>query len=296
MKNRLITNSIAIGGQFGRLFLVVIAILLFSGCFQSDPKPFSFNTAEFGRVGDSIRFSGYDWKIKVFETAKWGPGPNYFSGHERDVTIDENGYLHLKIVQRNSKWMSTEVFNTQYMGYGTYTFTTEGNLDQLPANVVFGLFTFDFSSFQQEANSEVDIEFSKWGVDKLNRTTHYAVQPVNFGTYYEERTNAPKYESGIADGVTTHQFEWTDTAVNWSSYTGEVIGEGEKIASWRFGLDNPARTKEENGNTSNPVIIPKPGSETHARINLWLMDNQDIGPRDGLGQEVIVRKFNYEPL
>jgi len=276
--------------------IMVLTFILFSGCYQSDPQPYSFNTSEFGRVGDSIRFSGYDWEVKAIESSKAAPGPNYFSGNERDITIDENGFLHLKIIQRGSKWMCSEIYNTEYMGYGTYTFTTEGNLDQLPANVVFGLFTFDINTFQTDANSEVDIEFSKWGNDKLNRTLTYSVQPSNFGSQFEERTNALRYNDGLADGISTHQFTWTDTAINWVSYAGEVIGEGEKIASWRFGLDNPARSKEENGNTSNPIIIPEPGNETQAHISLWLMDNQDIGPRDGLTQEVVLRKFTYEPL
>ena len=58
------------------------------GCYQSDPPMLNTNTDDFGRVGDSVRFAGRDWKVKIYENQKWGPGPNYFSGNPNDI------YLH----------------------------------------------------------------------------------------------------------------------------------------------------------------------------------------------------------
>jgi len=274
--------------------LFAVAFLL--ACQQSEPKPASHNTSEFGRVGDSVRFSGYDWTVKVYEDQMWGPGPNYFSGSERDVFLDENGYLHLRIAKRDGKWMSTEVVADEFTGYGTYRFTVEGTMDALVRNTVLGLFTWDNNSFQEQANSEVDIEFSRWGNPQIERTLQYGVQPINFGPYFPERAHKPPYQVGMVNGVTTHEFIWEKDLITWRSYTGETADPQNKFAEWTFGTENPARVKNEGGRSSNPVVIPAPGSTTSARMNFWILTGINPGPVDGQLHEVIIRSFEYIPL
>ncbi len=46
----------------------------------------------------TIVFSGYEWIVKSSETAKAGPGPNYWL--DENVWVDENGWLHLKITYK----------------------------------------------------------------------------------------------------------------------------------------------------------------------------------------------------
>lgn len=279
--------------KWGLLYLVLWSL---SSCYQSDPQPPSVNTSEFGRVGDSIRFSGYDWTVKTYENQQWGPGPNYFSGDERDITIDKNGFLHLKIVNRDGKWMSTEVICDEAMGYGKYSWTVEGTMDSYAPNTVVGLFTWDDHTFDSDANSEVDIEFSKWGNPSRNTALQYGVQPINFGTLNPERDYRPVYDIGAIEDVSTHNFLWTDTAIIWKSYIGDIEDEAKLIGEWRFGLENPGRVKEEGGNVSKPVVIPAPGANTNARMNFWLLTAIHPEPTDGLKQEFIVRKFSYDPI
>lgn len=279
-----------------RLMLVFVALSLMLSCHQSDPPPLGVNTESFGRVGDSVRFSGYDWTVKIHETSMWGPGPNFFSGDERDIFLDEKGFLHLRIDRRNDKWMSTEVVADQFTGYGTYRWTIEGNPDAFPENVVLGLFTWDNNTFAQEANSEVDIEFSKWGNAAQARTLQYGVQPINFGPYYPERDFKPEYRSGDINGISTHEFTWTDTLISWRSYKGDQAREEFMIGSWTFNRNNPARVKNEGGNASRAIIIPAPGTTTSARINFWILTGMAPGPTNNLPLEIIIRKFEYIPL
>lgn len=279
------------------VYIYLLAIIMVS-CHQSDPPEVakSVNTETFGRVGDSVRFSGLDWTVKIHETGQWGPGPNFFSGHEDDIILDSNGYLHMKIVNRDGKWMSTEVVANDKMGYGTYIFTLDGDFENIPENIVLGLFTWDNTSFKEAANSEVDIEISKWGNKSDPWTLQYGVQPINFGTLYPERMYRPEYPLGEFTGVTTHGFLWTDTAIHWRSYAGDVYGKGKLLGSWRFDTSNPARVKEEGGQKSDAIVIPKPGNETTARINLWITPWVSPAPTDGKEQEMIIRRFEYRPL
>ncbi len=274
---------------------VLLGISLF-GCYQSDPPMLNTNTDDFGRVGDSVRFAGRDWKVKIYENQKWGPGPNYFSGNPNDIYLDENGYLHMKIVQRNGEWYSTEIVSDEAMGYGRYTFTVEGDMEDLASNTVLGLFTWDDETFKTDANSEVDVEISRWGNSSDPYVLQFGVQPIFFGQLNEERMERPEYSIGKMNGLTNHTFIWTDSLITWESYVGDTYGQGEILGTWRFDLTNPARVKEEGGNSSDPVIIPAPGDATNARINLWLHQQPSSAPANGLPQEVIIRDFEYEPF
>ncbi|NVK26599.1 MAG: hypothetical protein HWE14_01080 [Flavobacteriia bacterium] len=264
-----------------------LALAITFGCEQSDP---SFN----GREGDTLTFSGLKWDIKSSSVVV-GPGPNYFSKHPNDVFIDDKGYLHLSVDFRDGQWRSTEIISQDTMGYGTYVWTLEGDPVNIDPNLVIGLFTWDNNTFQTQANSEVDIEFSKWGDEEEEYTLQYGVQPIAFGPYNPERVDKPEEDNSNWIGVSTHAFTWTDTLITWESWKGSAYGNGAPDASWSFDLSNPARIKYEGGNQSDAIIIPAPGNTTNARMNLWLV-NGPAGPAFGTRQEIIIRKFDYIPL
>ena len=269
-----------------KVFGIIIAGIFLSGCMQSDPEDV------LGREGDVVNFSGYVWDVKINEFAV-GPGPNYFSGFYEDVFVDDNGYLHMRIAEHNGKWYSSEIVGRDTLGYGKYTWVMQADLENIPENITVGLFTWDNESFYAAANSEVDIEFSKWGNPDLATTLHYSVQPVAFGPTYPERTHNAITAPGDLVGVTTHVFTWTDTLIEWRSYKGDSTDPLNETAYWSFDLDNPARVKNEGGNSSVPIVIPAPGPNTNARINFWLLPWIDTKPTDGLEQEIVVRRFEY---
>ena len=169
-----------------------------------------------------------------------------------------------------------------------------GDYENIPVNTVLGLFTWNTESFQTQANSEVDIELAKWG-NVNTKPLHTSVQPVNFGPYYPERTREADTEAGDLIGVTTHQFIWTENVINWKSWKGRGTG-GELIWQWSYSKSNPnniPRVKNENGNSSDPIVIPKPENNTNVRMNHWLLGG--IPPLDGQVQEAIIMDFTYVP-
>lgn len=247
------------------------------------------------RIGDKILFSGHNWTIKSSESPV-GPGPNPFSNRASDIWVDSKGRLHLKIAQHNGIWYSTEVVSDEVVGYGTYEWTVIGDFKNIPTNIVLGLFTWDTESFQSDANSEIDVEFSYWGDSTLTSSLLYSVQPVNFGPFYPERTYHPSFDGNILVGKTTHQFTWTPQLVTWRSYKGDANNPGEEIAQWAFADTNIARIKHEGGRPSDPVVIPKATPNTNARINLWVASFIEIFPLDREEREIIIESFRYTPL
>jgi len=276
--------------------LAGLAIFLF-GCEQAEP---SFNN----RVDDTLTFAGRKWDIKTYLDRPWGPGNNYFSNHPNDVWVDEAGHLHLTISQRDrmrndgvfeKAWFSTEVISQENMGYGTYIWTIRGNPVDIDKEVVLGLFTWDNFTFQEQANSEVDIEFSKWGVDTTDFTLQYGVQPIAFGQYNEERAFKPEVNNDNWRGVSTHAFTWTDTLITWQSWPGDQYRPEDTVAIWTFDTSNPPKVKEENGAVSDPIVIPAPGDSTNARMNLWLISGI-TGPGVPAKHEIVIEDFQYIPL
>lgn len=216
----------------------------------------------------TLQFSGYTWGVKA-SAAPVGPGPNYFSDLGSDVFVDSSGRLHLKIVQRDGHWYSTEIVHTQSMGYGTYTFELASRVDQLDPNVVLGLFTWDDLAPQSHYR-EIDIEFSRWGALQ-NQNSQYVVQP------YHVEGNFHRFDTILQSSLSTHLFEWRKERIDFASYQGSPGDPGDEIETWSY----------------TGAGISSPGLE-NTRLNLWLINGN--APSDGKEVEVVVEAFRFTPL
>lgn len=244
-----------------------------------------------------LEFSGMRWKIKS-STNPVGPGGNYFSGEKEDLWVDEQGRLHMKISKKKDYWTCTEIYTEKPVSYGTYVFYLASRVDSLDPNAVLGLFTWNNRSSHTDANSEVDIEVSRW-TDPNARILNYSVQPV-FGPdspsgKYSERTYMK--HMNLTDNYSVHTFNWTDSLIKFSSYYGKEMQPAKQIATWTFYKANPARRTQFDGTLTEPIIIPNPRSETTLNINLWLVGKNGAGlpPMYNKEIEVIIDKVEYIP-
>lgn len=270
------------------LFFIIITTL--AACYQPDPP-----VIDLQEKGD-FSFSGYNWKIKS-STTSVGPGPNIFSASSNNIWLDANKMLHLKITKNGTKWNCAEAISVKEFGYGTYIYTTASDLTTINEKAVFGLFTWNDYSFQDQANSEIDVEFARWNNANDSLLLTYSAQPVWFSnpSPYIERTHRPKIGTKNLKGVCTHVFKWTPTIVTWESYAGEIYpSSAPPFASWSFDNTNRTRQKIEGNRTSAPIIIPAPADSTNVRFNLWLLNSQP--PANGLETEVVIKSFRFIPL
>jgi hypothetical protein len=214
-----------------------------------------------------IQFSGYEWEVKAGR-APMGPGPNYFSDDPENVFVDQQGRLHLKIVQRDGVWYCAEVINKESLGHGRYIFHLASRVDNLDPNAVLGLFTWDDTSADY-AHREIDIELSRWG-DADNDNAQFVIQP------WTVPGNMHRFNLDQPSENTTHAFAWQPGRVYFQSIDGdrEFPATSGVVESWTYQW----------------MGVPPAGNE-NTRINLWLVD----GNAPAQEVEVIVDRFEFLP-
>ncbi len=230
-----------------------------------------FITVEVGQAR-TIEFSGYQWEVRPTEQSG-GPGPNHWD--ENNVSIDRNGYLHLKLTQRGGEWYCSEVYTQQALGFGLYQFSIIGRVDLLDPNIVVGLFNYPEPEIGPDGTNEVDIEFARWG-DPHNPIGNYTVFPAREGVL-PTSVGFPLVLRGA--GQSTHTFNWTPASILFQSFGGRKTT-GTPLASWLFQPRDPA------------ARIPQNPLPVH--LNLWLF--QGSPPVNGEEVELIIRSFTFTPM
>ena len=281
--------------------LTLVTALTFAGCGGSDEKTVTRPDPVVPPSTPDHRyfaFSGYVWEARK-TTQPQAAGPNYYSSDERDVWVDADKKLHMKISRRDGKWLCSEIFSSGQFGYGTYVFRVAGRPDTLDRNAVLGFFTWDDNSFDTGALSELDIEITRWGGYLKN--LHYSVQPTHGpdveAGWYPERSSSTFMV--LLEPKSTHVITWARSYVNFASYLGYDIDDNLRLANWQFLSSNPAR-RADLATLSTPVVIPAPSPTTTARISLWLYDDNKDGvadpPANGTDVEVVIESFDFIPM
>ncbi len=254
--------------------------------------------------------SGLRWEVKETGAGTFGPGPNHWSAAQVRV---EDGSLRLRLAKdAEGVWRCAELKTAAAIGYGRYTFVLAPRatvwvageprqvpLAELDPRVVLGLFTYDPRTFATAANSELDIEYSRWGRPETPPLL-YTVQPG--GPRYPERRLAGDVpETGGAPLY--HAIQWAPDAVEF--VTGTAVAEDN---AWRLdesrptlalryvGADHPARKvyDRERQEWSAEIRVPQPSPTTRLHLNLWLFRGQPP-TEDWEALEVTVRGLAVEP-
>ncbi|MCW4028951.1 MAG: hypothetical protein NWE92_04815 [Candidatus Bathyarchaeota archaeon] len=231
---------------------------------SSAPSPF----VDAATSATYIKWSGYTWLVRNSNEKATNPGPNYWSNSTQNVWLDSNGYLHLKITQRNGKWYCAEVTCTQPLGYGTYAFYTIGRIDQLDQNVVLGLFAY------KDDTHEIDIEFAKWG-DASYPNSWFSVQPPPFIAGVNQKT----FNLKLYGSYTTHYFTYKPQSVYFETFAGHYPVGTEPASNVIAKL------------TCNKSVDL---GDAKANINFWLYRGN--APSNGQPVEVVIKSFQFIPL
>jgi len=219
--------------------------------------------------------SSFTWKGHTWNVTNGGMA-GVAQGSPNNVSVDANGYLHLKIVNNGGTWTAAELFTADKLGFGTYQWQVDGPIDVFDKNVVLGLYPYGpAAGIGADGTNEIDIEYSRWGnANGVNGDwTDYPASGKTIG----EKSYSFSLNGGTAS---TSRFIWNGTSIQSFLMSGyaPVGSTAGLINSWLYAPTNPS------------VNIPQ--QALPLGINLWCFG---APPSDGKNVEVVIRDFTFVP-
>ena len=213
-------------------------------------------------VSKVVRFSGYDWTVRAATSDKGGQ-PNFYD--PSNAWTDKDGYLHLRMEQRNGVWTCAEVNLTRSLGYGSYSFVVQ-DIGHFGPSSALGLNLID--DLQTDSTQhELEIDLSRWGIAD-SKNAQYVVQPF----YVPE--NLSRFMA--PSGVLTHMVRWEPGRAFFKTFRGSTTGPDAAIVSQHtFTSDVPPAAKET------------------VHIGLYSYRRAKDSPQQPI--EVVIEKFEFIP-
>jgi hypothetical protein len=199
-------------------------------------------------------------------------------GDPSNVFVDQNGYLHLRIVNRGGTFTAAELFSVDNLGFGTYQWQIEGAVDNMDKSTVLGLFPYGpKAGIGVDAENEIDIEFSKWNdtCDGCNADFTFYPSTGNKSLGPKEDNFAISLNGGT---LTTARFEWTPTRIIASIMSGlEPVGTTAHVLQ-TLSFSPPDYT-------ARIPQVPLP-----LGMNFWCFKTTPAAD-----QEIVLRNFQFVP-
>jgi hypothetical protein len=221
---------------------------------------------------DTLQWSGRNWALTN------GGMAGVVKGDPANVTVDSNGYLHLRISNRGGTFTSAELFTTENLGFGTYQWQIEGAVDKMDPSTVLGLFNYGPKAhIGVDAENEIDIEFSQWGNTCKGCNADFTFYPATgnkaLGPKEDNFTYDPKGST-----LTTARFEWSSTGI-----VGTIMSGLQPVGTTANVLQTLTFTPEDFTARIPQVALP-------LGMNLWCFKATPAAE-----QEVILRNFEFVP-
>jgi hypothetical protein len=209
-----------------------------------------------------LRFSTYDWTVLQTGSDRHGTPHRY---EVSNTSVDEQGYLHLRVTKQGTEWTCAEVVLQRSLGYGRYSAVVDG-LDRFEPATVFDVFTWDPAGTDQNRR-EMNTQFARWG-DAKAENAEFSVQP------YYRPANTYRYSTSKTPVLLT--MLWQSGRVKFNTSSIDASGRTQRsIAEHTFTAD-----------------IPSPESES-IHLNLCTFDYGRVHQISDA--EVIVKSFGYLP-
>jgi MYXO-CTERM domain-containing protein len=223
-----------------------------------------------GADAATLEWKGHTWQLTS------GGMAGVCQGDPKNVTLDANGYVHLRISDGTAGWTASELFTTDRLGLGTYQWQIDGPIDSYDKNVVLGLFPYGpAAGIGADGTNEIDIEYSRWGQASgpNGDWTDYPASGTTIGEI--------SYTFSLASGtLSTSRLVWSSASIASALLSGlqPIDGTTGLIKSWTYAPANPT------------VNIPQ--QALPLGMNLWCFDSP---PSDGKPVEIVIRDFIFVP-
>lgn len=199
-------------------------------------------------------------------------------GNPANVSVDSNGYLHLKITNQNGAYTAAELFSQDQMGFGTYQWQIVGPVDHFDKSTVLGLFPYGPAAHRGiDGENELDIEFSQWDDTCNGCNADFTFYPATGYKSVGSATDNFHFDLH-GQALSTARLIWTPTRVTGILMNGlQSFGTTQNVL--RTFTFTPADYATRIPQTPLPV-----------GINFWSFHSFPAA-----NQEVVVRDFQFVP-
>ena len=181
----------------------------------------------------SLKFSGYDWGVRMVESDKGGMNNLY---DPKNAWTDASGALHMQIKKKSERWSCAEIFLNRSLGYGTYSVTVRDTSHLEPA-ATFSMFTFDEGASEQQFR-EMDVEVGGWGGVANKKNARYTIQPL----YIPENL----FAFAAPSGTLTYVLRWEPGHATFRTFRGRYSKARAQLVSehdFTFAIPGPGKAK-----------------------------------------------------
>jgi hypothetical protein len=217
-------------------------------------------------------WKGYTWKPTS------GGMAGVCKGDPGNVSVDANGYLHLRLTNTAGAWAASEVFTTTSLGFGTYQWQIDGPIDRMDHTVVLGLFPYGpAAGIGADGTNEIDTEFSFWNDEVANNNADFGVYPATAAGMHGELV----YPFSLGGGnAATARMVWSSQGVHAALLAGfQPIGTTANVLqTWDY---TPTDTADNIPQHAMPL-----------GMNLWCYK---AVPASGQSVEIVLRDFLFVP-
>jgi hypothetical protein len=218
-------------------------------------------TPQFAPTG-SLKFSGYDWGVRMIESDKGGRDNLYDA---ENAWTDASGALHMQIKKKLGRWSCAEIYLNRSLGYGTYSITVR-DISHLEPAAAFSMFTFDDPASEQHFR-EMDVEVGGRGNSAKNNA-RYIIQPFYIP--------GNLFLFAAPSGTLTYVLRWESGHATFKTFRGKSPGVATQLVA-------------EHEFTSG---IPVPGNAMPRLIFYVVASDKNPMQKPS---EVVVEKFEYLP-
>lgn len=224
------------------------------------------------RAQATLSWKGYEWYVTN------GAMAGVAQGDPSNVSVDSNGYLHLKITKNGTTWTAGELYSATNLGFGTYQWQVSGPVDRMDPAVVLGLSPYGpAAGVGTDGYDEIDTEFSQWNGEIGHVNMDWGVYPATAAGQHEEDDFFFSLSGGTS---TTARMVWKSTSIVSTVMSGfESIGSNANVLNtFTYAPTDPT---DEIPQQAIPVLL-----------NLWCYEKT---PTDGNNVEIILQDFQFIP-
>ena len=247
---------------------------LHSGCAAGLPMAWAVFVAAWLATPTPIAHAAtIEWKGHTWQLTSGGMAGNC-QGDPKNVTLDSNDYLHLKISHDSGTWSAAELFTTDRLGFGTYQWQVDGPIDTFDPNVVLGFYPYGpQAGIGSDGTNEIDIEYSRWGI-ATGTNGDWTDYPASGSTKGELSYTFSLNGSTLS----TSRLVWSKSSITDFLFSGlvDVSTTTGAMKTWTY--------QPQNSTTNIPQQALPLG------MNLWCYD---APPSDGTPVEVVIRDFVF---